>query len=166
MTATPRPRAADETPVLTLEGFLPYRLNVLAETVSLALSRLYADRYRIGIAEWRVVATLGQHDAITARDVGGHSRMHKTKVSRAVAALERKGFVARTANPDDMREAFLTLTPAGRAVYAELTPLVRDFADRLLAELAPDERDALERMLSRLSSRAESIAVELAEAVK
>ena len=114
-------------PVLKLEEFLPYRLNVLAETVSLALSRIYSERYGIGIPEWRVIATLGQFDVVTAKDVGAHSHMHKTKVSRAVASLERKGFVTRKPNPDDLREAFLMLTHKGRSTYRELAPMLAKY---------------------------------------
>src|SRR5262245_64885691 len=107
-------------PLLELEHFLPYRLNAVAETVSRALSQLYADRYRIGVPEWRVIATLGEYERMTAKDVGTHSRMHKTKVSRAVAALEEKGLVAREPNEDDMREAFLALTSRGVRAYQDL----------------------------------------------
>ena len=38
---------------LKLEEFLPYRLNVVASLVSQALSRIYAERYSIGVPEWR-----------------------------------------------------------------------------------------------------------------
>ena len=40
--------------------------------------------------------------------------MQKTKVSRAVAQLEKRRLLVRRANRDDMREAFLSLTAAGR----------------------------------------------------
>ena len=45
--------AAEQAP-LQLEKFLPYQLNVVASLVSLALSRVYARRYGIGVPEWRV----------------------------------------------------------------------------------------------------------------
>ena len=117
---------------LNLQEFLPYRLAVLAETVSQSLSQLYNARYGIAIPEWRVISILGQYGTTTAKQIGTHSRMHKTMVSRAVAALERKGLVERSANSDDMREAFVTLSARGRAVYAEITPAATDFADALL----------------------------------
>ena len=80
--------AADE-PALKLESFLPYRLNVVSSLTSQALSSVYATRYRIGVPEWRVLVTLGEYGVMTAKAVGAHSHMHKTKVSRAVAVLER-----------------------------------------------------------------------------
>ena len=82
----------DKAP-LKLEEFLPYRLNVVASLVSQALSRIYAERYGIGVPEWRVLVTLGQFGTMTAKAIGAHSHMHKTKVSRAVALLERRKLI-------------------------------------------------------------------------
>src|SRR5262249_46397796 len=84
----PRASAPDEAP-LKLEEFLPYRLNVLANLVSQALSRIYVERYGLGVPEWRVLVTLGEFGVMTGKAVGAHSHMHKTKVSRAVAELEK-----------------------------------------------------------------------------
>ena len=58
------------TEALKLEEFLPYQLNVVASLVSLALSRVYAQRYGIGIPEWRVLVTLGQYGVMTAKAIG------------------------------------------------------------------------------------------------
>ena len=63
--------------------------------------------------------------------------MHKTKVSRAVALLEKRRLLVRRANREDMREAFLSLTAAGRAMYEELAPHALDFARRLTEILDP-----------------------------
>jgi DNA-binding MarR family transcriptional regulator len=150
------PRAA--RPPLELERFLPYRLNVVAESVSRALSRLYAERYGIGVPEWRVIATLGQYDRMTAKDVGVHSRMHKTKVSRAVASLEEKGLASREPNENDMREAFLTLTGRGRRVYQDLVPRALAFERALDATLGAREREHLDGLLRKLEARALELA--------
>ncbi|PLX39203.1 MAG: transcriptional regulator [Hyphomicrobiales bacterium] len=145
---------------LELENFLPYRLNVLAETVSQSLSRHYSDRYGISIPEWRVVATLGQFSSMTAKAVGAHSHMHKTKVSRAVAALEEKGMVKRKANPSDKREAFLRLTPKGQSVYDSFVPSALTFSDALASVLSDAERETFDIILARLIDQAEVLASE------
>ena len=62
-------RLGEEAP-LKLEHFLPYQLNVVSSLVSQALSRVYARRYGIGVPEWRVVVTLGQHEVMTAKAIG------------------------------------------------------------------------------------------------
>lgn len=150
------------TAALKLEEFLPYRLNVVASLVSQALSRIYAERYSIGVPEWRVLVTLGQYGAMTGKAIGAHSHMHKTKVSRAVALLERRKLVSRRANRADRREAFLSLSAAGRGIYEELAPHAHDFARQLMGVVDPADRAALDRALKKLTDAAAKIAAELA----
>lgn len=154
--------AAPADAPLKLESFLPYRLNVCSNLASQALSRIYAERHKIGVPEWRVLVTLGECDMMTAKAIGIHSFMHKTKVSRAVALLERRKLVVRRANHDDLREAFLSLTPAGRNIYNELAPIALDFATQLLSAVEPNDRAALDRALRKLSERSAQILSEVA----
>jgi len=138
---------------LDLDRFLPYRLDILAERVSRALSRLYKERYDLGVPEWRVLAHLGQYAPITAKTIGAHSRMHKTKVSRAVAELERLGFVARAGSDQDRREEKLSLTAKGKVAYDDLAPKAADFARHLLDDLTATERRVLESAIDRLLAK-------------
>src|SRR5437016_14170767 len=151
--------AADQAP-LKLEQFLPYQLNVVATLVSQALSRVYARRYRIGIPEWRVLVTLGQFGVMTGKAIGAHTHMHKTKVSRAVAQLEARKFLTRRANRADLREAFLSLTPAGRAVYEEIAPRALEFTNRLSEVVAASDRAAFDRAMRQLSERSAKLVAE------
>lgn len=158
----PSPAAAEQAP-LKLEQFLPYRLNVVASLVSQALSRVYARRYRIGVPEWRVLVTLGQYGVMTGKAIGAHTHMHKTKVSRAVALLEKRKLVARRANRADMRESFLSLTGSGRAIYEELAPHALDFAERLTDILTPSDREAFNRALQQIIDRSAQLVAETIE---
>jgi DNA-binding MarR family transcriptional regulator len=141
-----------EKSLLQLEGFLPHRLNVLSSLVSQALTQVYS-KYGIGIPEWRVLVTLGQFGVLTGKTVGARTHMHKTKVSRAVAQLEARKFVTRKANRADLREAFLSLTPAGRAVYEELAPRARAFTDKLSEVVSASDRAAFDRAVALLTER-------------
>jgi DNA-binding MarR family transcriptional regulator len=145
---------------LKLEEFLPYQLNVMASLVSQALSRIYADRYDIDVPQWRILVTLGQYETMTAKAIGAHSHMHKTKVSRAVVALEQRKLVVRRENRADRREAFLSLTPAGRAIYHDLAPGALDFARRLFETVDPADRAAFERAVARLTERSRTLTAE------
>lgn len=145
--------ANEEQEALRLEGFLPYRLNLLATEVSQTLARAYGRRFGISIPEWRILATLGQFGVMTARDIGSHSRMHKTTVSRAVAVLEKRRLITRKANRADMREAFLTLTDAGTAVYQDIVPMAKAFSEALCEGFTAAERETFDMLLDRLSTR-------------
>jgi DNA-binding MarR family transcriptional regulator len=142
---------------LKLEEFLPYRLNVVASFVSQALSRIYVDRYGIGVPEWRILVTLGQFEVMTGKAIGAHSHMHKTKVSRAVRTLERRKLIVRRENRADRREALLSLTPAGRAIYRDLAPGALEFAKRLFETIDPTDRAAFERAIDRLTERSRTL---------
>ena len=161
-TADEAAAASDGAP-LKLEDFLPYQLMVVASLVSQALSRVYARRYRIGVPEWRVLVTLGQYGVMTGKAIGAHTHMHKTKVSRAVALLEKRKLLVRRANRADMREAFLSLTPAGRAIYEELAPHALDFARRLTEILPPADREAFDRAVKQLTERSAQLVAEVAQ---
>ena len=149
--------------MLKLEEFLPYRLNVVASLTSQALSRIYADRYGIGVPEWRVLVTLGQYGVMTGKAIGAHSHMHKTKVSRAVAVLEKRKLLARQTNRADLREAFLSLTPTGVEIYRDLAPIALDFARRLGEVIEPADRVAFNRAVDRLTERSAMLAAELSK---
>lgn len=137
--------------LLLLENFLPYRLSVAANRISGALSRHYAERFGIGIPEWRVIANLGRHPGLTANEVVERSAMDKVTVSRAVAALEQKKLIARRRDADDKRKSRLTLSAKGEAVYAEIVPLALGFERDLLGRLTAQERQALDSALSKLT---------------
>src|SRR3569833_1040978 len=149
---------------LKLEGFLPHRLLVCAQFVSAALARVHAERHQIGVPEWRVLVVLAECGGAAAKAIGQRSNMHKTKVSRAVAVLEQRGLVTRRSNSEDLREAFLSLTPSGRALHDELAPGALEFAERLVAAIEPADREALNRILERLTLQSAQIAADIAKA--
>ncbi|MFI0846097.1 MarR family winged helix-turn-helix transcriptional regulator [Mesorhizobium sp. IMUNJ 23232] len=137
---------------LDLENFLPYRLHRIAGTLSKQARDVYRRKHRLTVPEWRVLATIGQFGKITASGIGAHSDMHKTKVSRAVAALEERRWLVRETNEADRREEFLTLTRQGRRAYEEIVPDLTGFEDRLKKELGAAASGQLLSALARLEA--------------
>jgi DNA-binding MarR family transcriptional regulator len=62
-----------------------------------------------------------------------------------------------------LREAFLSLTPAGRDVYNDLAPSALEFARRLMEAIEPADRAALGRALNKLTERSAQIAADIAK---
>ncbi len=147
------PATKPTRPRLRLDAFLPYRLNVAAQRVAEGLAHVYSERFGITIPEWRVMAVLGERNEVTAKDIGLLSRMHKAKVSRAVGSLEEHGLLVRRANETDRREAFLMLTPRGRAIYEGLIPLALGFQHSLVEGLAAEDLAAIDRVLRHIMTR-------------
>jgi DNA-binding MarR family transcriptional regulator len=142
---------------LALDRFLPYRLSILSNRVSGAIARVYASRFGLALAEWRVMAVLGQGRALSAGGVGRRTLMDKVAVSRAVARLLALGLVRRRVAAEDRRRTELRLTAAGERVYAAVLPVARATEAALLASLDMDERRALDALLTKLQARAAAL---------
>lgn len=144
---------------LELERFLPYRLSVLSNAVSQAIAREYAERFGLGITEWRVMAVLGRYPGLSAVEVAERTAMDKVAVSRAVSRLVESGRLQRETHDDDRRRSVLRLSEAGYRIYDEVAPMALAFERRLLEGMDAAERDLLFRLLDRLDElelRAES----------
>ena len=137
---------------LTLQQFLPYRFANLAEKISVSLSRVYVDRFGINVAEWRILATLGEFGELQAKQVAQHSNMDKVRVSRAVASLATKGLLERRPCPGDSRGFLLHLSPAGRSLYLELVPQALRWEQALVEPLSAEEQRVLSGVLDRLEA--------------
>jgi DNA-binding MarR family transcriptional regulator len=130
-----------------LRDFTPYLLNAAAEAQSLAFSRVYKDRYGMLRTEWRVLFHLGRYGEMSAREISQRARIHKTKVSRAVAALASKRFLERRPSAEDRRVELLALRPPGRAAFEDLSRAAaaheRALEARIGAARVSDLRDLL-----------------------
>jgi DNA-binding MarR family transcriptional regulator len=137
-------------PTLQLTNFTPFRLNRLATGISDHLAQVYKQRFGLEIPEWRVIATVGPAWTCTAQHVADTTRMHKTRVSRAIAHLVKRGLIERTCNADDRREMELRLTKTGREMYTEIVPVALEQERALLACLGEEELRAFSGGLERL----------------
>ena len=135
---------------LHLPSFVPFRLNRLAVAVSNYLSVIYRERFGLDIPEWRVLVTVGPERGCTAQYIAGSTRMHKTRVSRAIAHLEELGLMERNSSARDRREMQLRLSKAGRRMYQELVPPALERERMLLACLNKDELRGFLLALERL----------------
>ena len=134
-----------------LRSFLPYLLNQAAEESSLAFQQIYKDRYGMLRTEWRVLFHLGIYGQMTAKDIGTAAKLHKTKISRAVARLEERRFLTRTVQETDRRHETLTLTHIGEAAYQDLLGVAADYDLKLSLGLTAKENAFLRRILRKLA---------------
>jgi len=139
---------------LHLEGFLPYRLSVLSNTVSSAIAAAYFMNFGLSIPEWRVMAVLAANPGLSAAEVTARTAMDKVAVSRAVNALIAAGRLHRTTAPNDRRRTHLALTRAGERVYARVVPMALQYERNLVAPLSARDLATLDRLVRVLLGRA------------
>jgi len=137
---------------LTLEKFLPYRMSRLSEALSAEIRPVYKDAFGLNRPEWRVLAALADLGPSTATALGNHSAQHKTKVSRAVRALELRRWIRRETVMTDRRSEIISMTDTGQRAYCDLVAPMRAHEARILDRIAPEDRAALERALLALEA--------------
>ena len=147
-----RTRTADR---LHLDKFIPYRLSVLSNTISMSIARAYAREFDLSIPEWRVIAVLARYTDLSAVEVAERTVMDKVAVSRAVQSLLKSRRLARSYNSEDRRRSVLRLSASGRSVYTRIAPLALDYEAKLLASLNSSDRRSLDRLIAALLKRAQ-----------
>lgn len=123
-----------------LAEFLPYQLAVAASRASRDFAALYRREVGLSIPEWRVLAHLGQSEAVSVREIHARVDMDKAKVSRAATRLQQAGLIEKRANPQDRRLLEMRLTEQGRSLFDRIVPIAAQFQDDLLRSL---DKDAL-----------------------
>ena len=144
-------RSADR---LHLEHFVPYRLSVLTNIVSMSIAEAYEREFGLSIPQWRVLAVLARYPDLSAIEVAERTAMDKVAVSRAVQGLLADRRLVRAYDSGDRRRTRLRLSSAGQSVYTRVAPLALSYEKKLLDALSPTDRRALDRLLGRLVEKA------------
>jgi len=140
--------------LLDLNSFFPYQFSILAQQVSEFIAQIY-KKYGLSRMEWRVVATIGQHGDISARDICKFTRLDKMQVSRAISKLIQSKLLSQQESAQDRRTNMLNLTTSGDQMYREIMPLVKAQEQRLLSGLSLEECQQLKALTVKLSAQLE-----------
>ena len=97
-------------PAQRLAEFLPYQLSIASNAVSTRIAEQYRKRFALKTTEWRIMAVLGDHGALTQRELSQQTLMDKVPVNRACKRLEQRGLAQRSPNASDGRSHLLELT--------------------------------------------------------
>lgn len=88
---------------------------------------------------------------VHARDICEITEQPSNTVSRAVASLEKKGFISRTRDQVDTRRQVLNITAAGQEIHDRVIERFQTAEARLLAALNAKERAELLDLLNKVS---------------
>lgn len=139
---------------LQLDEFIPFRLSVTSNLVSDTIARTYQSLFGLSIPEWRLIAVVAERGGVTQGAIGQRTRMDKVTVSRAAIALVERGLMARSDNPGDKRSHLLSLTEAGRELYAAIAPKALDLERRIFEGFSAVEVEGFVAMLRRIDDAA------------
>ena len=107
--------------------------------------------------EWRVLATIGYHCEISARDICKFTHLDKMQVSRSINKLIQSDILLQKISSEDRRKNMLSLTTKGNDLYQEIIPLVKTQEQRLLEGLSTEECEQLKLLTVKLSAQLEMV---------
>jgi DNA-binding MarR family transcriptional regulator len=133
-----------------LEAFLPHTLAVTAAHASRLFAHRYAAAFGLSVAEWCVLAVVGQFGPIVPGAVVERTELDKMKVSRASATLVAANLLEQGPAPHDGRSRLLHLSRKGRIVYDASRSFALALEAQLAAGLSEQEWTMLRYCLRRL----------------
>jgi DNA-binding MarR family transcriptional regulator len=98
-----------------------------------------------------ILSSLKENSAVRLSDLANDLLLDISTVSRQARALEDRGLVTRTEDPDDRRAVRLDLAPAGLAVLEEAGSRRSRSLAELLRDWTAEDRVALVAMLTRFA---------------
>ena len=99
---------------------------------------------------YRLLAALDEWGPASQADLARSTSVDPSDVATVLGELERRGLVARTADPTNQRRNIVSITPAGSRQLRALDRVIEDVQDRVLAPLSPNERRQLTKLLRKL----------------
>jgi len=151
------PDAARWRTPAVLDDLLIFRMTRLTSVAGSMVVRLCEGRFGITRREWRLVVVLAEQGPVASSALALHAQLDRARTSRAVSSLVAKGLLQRSIGRGDRRYATLSLTEEGRALHAELFPLVAEINRELMSVLPDPLADAFGEALECLMQQAQAM---------
>jgi DNA-binding MarR family transcriptional regulator len=143
---------------LHLSNFFPYQLTQLQVKVSDNIADIYTGRFQLSRQEWRVLASLGNGELLSAKQIGEQTNLEKMPASRAITRMQAQGLLVKNTDKSDKRSSLLKLTTQGLAIYQQLIPMVLAREQELLSVLSAEEKNQLANIIEKLTLKSVDIA--------
>ena len=134
-----------------------YRISYLANAIVIPAYEAAKREFGIIRAEYLLLCCLSHFPVLTAQDVARIARRPRNTVSRAVQRMLKEGFIERAPDPDDARQARLTITLAGRALHVKIAECLRLRQEKVLGGLDNAERKTFSALLRKAALHSASV---------
>ena len=129
---------------------LPMILNRTLDATMPDYRELFA-RFQLTEQQWRVLRVLWSDGKVTSVELSTRTLLPAPSLVGILDRLEKKGLVSRVRSVEDRRAVFVIATAKGRALEAQVTPLVSEIDQKLRARVTPEEWQMMERVLQKIS---------------
>ena len=99
---------------------------------------------------YSLLAVLHDNPNLRPGQIAEALRVKPSNMATLLAQFETEGLIERRGNPAERRTVLIRLSPAGEALFAEITAPVAALEEESVAMLSPIERVLLRSLLARL----------------
>lgn len=129
--------------------FLPYLLNRVVLKLNTDF-QVELESFGLTFTQWRVLAFLHEKDDLSILALSDATVTEASTLSRALAKMEKRGWISRVTAADDRRSAIIRLQRSGREVFQKaLVPATR-ILELALVGMTKEDLRRLRRSLAQI----------------
>jgi MarR family transcriptional regulator, lower aerobic nicotinate degradation pathway regulator len=111
----------------------------------------------LGPTQWYVLFQLATEGATPQRDLVRMLQVERATLTGVVTALVRKGLVGQETDPTDQRQKILSITEAGRSLWAELPDPIGVILDTAFRGVPAEDVATTTRVLQAATERLQTL---------
>jgi DNA-binding MarR family transcriptional regulator len=115
------------------------------------------ERFDLPDAELRCLKLFYQERYLTAKGIARRMNVVKSRITKIIDGLSRKGFVQRVKDPEDSRVTLLSLTPAGQTKLNEINGFMEEMNLEVLNRMPESQRTAVLSNLELLKAAMQTV---------
>lgn len=144
-----------DIPVYQLEQFQ----ELIAKLFQCCQERIQyqCDRFDLPDAELRCLLLFKQERYLTASGIALKMNVVKSRVTKILEGLVKKGLIQKIKDPEDNRVTLLSLTTTGQKKIAEIDGFLKEVHQTVLNRVLPDQRTGLLANLELLKTAMQSV---------
>jgi len=115
--------------------------------------KLEMAKYNLSITEFSVLEVLYHKGKQTIQQIGHSILISSGSMTYVIDRLEHKGFINRTACPDDRRAIHVTLTDEGNSLMEKIMPKQQQWVDGVFSSLNTEESEIFVNLLKKVNKK-------------
>jgi len=106
-------------------------------------------KYQLGSGQYIFLLSLLENEGINQEQLADIVQIDKTTTARAVAKLEREGYLTRETCPEDKRAYILHATEKAHKIHAVLEKILDQWNERMFSDFEEKDKKILKGLLDR-----------------
>ena len=119
--------------------------------------RYQSERFDLPDAELRCLLLFGEEKYLTPKGIANKMNLVKSRISKLISGLNKKGLIQKIADPEDSRTTLLSLTARGHKKLNDINMFLNETHQEVLSQMEPEQRLTMMTNLELLKASMESI---------